>query len=169
MQTATGSTAIPTAFWKSMAAQPPPKNSSTLAETCSAAFATGITGPGADTATLERKSPMWTDANVELLRKLWSEGKSASDIAKAIGGGMTRNAVIGKVHRLGLRAVSKSELGEFPKPEPLRHLLIGDRREDEGLLAFKKRASQHNLMVDLYKATSMMDIKIVLAKIIGQM
>ncbi len=43
----------------------------------------------------------WTDERVELLKKLWNEGKSASAIAKELGG-VTRNAVIGKVHRLGL-------------------------------------------------------------------
>ncbi len=43
----------------------------------------------------------WTDERVELLKKMWSEGQSASQIAKELGG-VTRNAVIGKVHRLGL-------------------------------------------------------------------
>ncbi len=43
----------------------------------------------------------WTDERVELLKKLWSEGLSASQIAGRLGG-VTRNAVIGKVHRLGL-------------------------------------------------------------------
>jgi len=43
----------------------------------------------------------WTDERVALLRKLWTEGLSASQIAKQLGG-VTRNAVIGKVHRLGL-------------------------------------------------------------------
>jgi len=43
----------------------------------------------------------WTDERVEQLKRLWSEGMSASHIAKALGG-VTRNAVIGKVHRLGL-------------------------------------------------------------------
>lgn len=43
----------------------------------------------------------WTDERVELLKKLWAEGLSASQIAGKIGG-VTRNAVIGKVHRLGL-------------------------------------------------------------------
>jgi GcrA cell cycle regulator len=45
---------------------------------------------------------MWTEERVELLRKLWTEGLSASQIAKQLGG-VTRNAVIGKVHRLGLQ------------------------------------------------------------------
>lgn len=43
----------------------------------------------------------WDDERVELLKKMWAEGKSASEIAKTLGG-ITRNAVIGKVHRLGL-------------------------------------------------------------------
>ena len=43
----------------------------------------------------------WTDDRVETLKKMWGEGLSASQIAKELGG-VTRNAVIGKVHRLGL-------------------------------------------------------------------
>ena len=43
----------------------------------------------------------WSDERVELLKRLWGEGQSASQIAKELGG-VTRNAVIGKVHRLGL-------------------------------------------------------------------
>jgi GcrA cell cycle regulator len=43
----------------------------------------------------------WTDERVEQLKKLWAEGLSASQIAGRLGG-VTRNAVIGKVHRLGL-------------------------------------------------------------------
>lgn len=43
----------------------------------------------------------WTDERVETLKKLWQDGLSASQIAKQLGG-VTRNAVIGKVHRLGL-------------------------------------------------------------------
>ena len=38
----------------------------------------------------------WTDERVELLKKMWAEGQSASQIAKELGG-VTRNAVIGKV------------------------------------------------------------------------
>ena len=44
----------------------------------------------------------WTDDRVGALKKLWLEGQSASQIAKQLGGGVTRNAVIGMVHRLGL-------------------------------------------------------------------
>lgn len=49
----------------------------------------------------------WTDERVELLKKLWMEGLSASQIAGELGEGVTRNAVIGKVHRLKLSARAK--------------------------------------------------------------
>ena len=47
---------------------------------------------------------MWTDDTVARLTELWNQGKSASEIAKALGSAITRNAVIGKAHRLGLKA-----------------------------------------------------------------
>ena len=64
----------------------------------------------------------WTDERVELLKRLWQEGLSASQIAKQLGG-VTRNAVIGKVHRLGLsgRATpSKPARSVFKAPRPAR-------------------------------------------------
>jgi len=48
----------------------------------------------------------WTDERVELLKKLWIDGLSASQIAAELGN-VTRNAVIGKVHRLGLSGRAK--------------------------------------------------------------
>ena len=57
----------------------------------------------------------WTDERVEQLTKLWGEGLSASQIAKELGG-VTRNAVIGKVHRLGLSGRAKpSNAGSRPR------------------------------------------------------
>jgi len=44
----------------------------------------------------------WSDDRVEVLKKLWGEGKTAAEIAKELGDGVTRNAVIGKAHRLKL-------------------------------------------------------------------
>lgn len=44
----------------------------------------------------------WTDERVDLLKQLWGEGKTAAEIAKVLGDGITRNAVIGKAHRLKL-------------------------------------------------------------------
>ena len=60
----------------------------------------------------------WTDDRVDVLKKMWGEGKSASQIAKELGG-VTRNAVIGKVHRLGLsnRATAPKAT---TKPEPAK-------------------------------------------------
>lgn len=49
----------------------------------------------------------WTDERVEKLKKLWSEGLSASQIAAQLGG-VSRNAVIGKVHRLSLPGRAKA-------------------------------------------------------------
>lgn len=49
----------------------------------------------------------WTDERVELLKKLWQDGLSASQIAAELGS-VTRNAVIGKVHRLGLSGRAKA-------------------------------------------------------------
>jgi len=49
----------------------------------------------------------WTEERVELLKKLWLEGLSASQIAGVLGDGVTRNAVIGKVHRLKLSGRAK--------------------------------------------------------------
>lgn len=66
----------------------------------------------------------WTDERVDKLKTMWGEGQSASQIAKALGG-VTRNAVIGKVHRLGLsnRTTTKAAAPAAPevksaKPAP---------------------------------------------------
>lgn len=60
----------------------------------------------------------WTDERVELLKKLWADGLSASQIARELGE-VTRNAVIGKVHRLGLSGrVTKTRI-ERPRPRPV--------------------------------------------------
>lgn len=59
----------------------------------------------------------WTDERVELLKKLWSEGLSASQIAGRIGG-VSRNAVIGKVHRLGLSGRATTTRMKSHRPRP---------------------------------------------------
>ena len=60
----------------------------------------------------------WTDERVEVLKKLWVEGKSASFIAKKLGE-VTRNAVIGKVHRLGLSNRNSGTSGKSKSKEKL--------------------------------------------------
>jgi GcrA cell cycle regulator len=57
----------------------------------------------------------WTDERVEQLSKLWMDGLSASQIANILGSGITRNAVIGKVHRLGLSGRAKAPSTAKPR------------------------------------------------------
>ncbi len=61
----------------------------------------------------------WTDERVEMLKKLWLDGLSASQIAKQLGG-VTRNAVIGKVHRLGLSGRATPSQPARPTFKPAR-------------------------------------------------
>ena len=62
----------------------------------------------------------WTDDRVTLLKKLWTDGLSASQIAKQLGG-VTRNAVIGKVHRLGLA-------GRAAPSRPVKRIVVAPAR-----------------------------------------
>ena len=61
-----------------------------------------------------KKKPGWTEERVEKLKELWAEGLSASEIARVLGG-VTRNAVIGKVHRLRLAGRAPARRGS-PSP-----------------------------------------------------
>lgn len=65
----------------------------------------------------------WTDERVELLKRLWSEGLSASQIAGELGG-ITRNAVIGKVHRLSLSGRARPASDSPARP---RKPMVGAR------------------------------------------
>ncbi len=58
----------------------------------------------------------WTDERVEQLKQHWMEGKSASQIASLLGHGLSRNAVIGKVHRLGLAGRARSPSSGISRP-----------------------------------------------------
>lgn len=53
----------------------------------------------------------WSDDEIERLKSLWTDGLSASQIARALGSGRSRNSVIGKAHRLGL-------MGRATAPNP---------------------------------------------------
>ncbi len=61
----------------------------------------------------------WSDDRVEQLKKLWEAGLSASQIAAELGN-VTRNAVIGKVHRLGLSGRAKTPSSAAPRPRKVR-------------------------------------------------
>ena len=56
----------------------------------------------------------WTDEKVQKLKELWSKGHTASQIAEALGD-TTRNAVIGKAHRLNLEARAPSKQSNSPR------------------------------------------------------
>src|ERR1700728_3629095 len=65
---------------------------------------------------LTRRQMAWTDEIVEQLKQHWIDGKSASQIASLLGNGVTRNAVIGKVHRLGLAGRAKTPSSAASRP-----------------------------------------------------
>jgi GcrA cell cycle regulator len=73
----------------------------------------------------------WTEERVDLLKQLWGEGKTAAEIAKALGEGVTRNAVIGKAHRLKLssrvspiqQAAKKPVKSEAPKVKKMQPVI----------------------------------------------
>src|SRR5690242_5804079 len=66
----------------------------------------------------------WTDERIATLTKMWESGATASQIADELGG-VSRNAVIGKAHRLGLKARpspvkpnDEKETTKAPEPAP---------------------------------------------------
>ncbi len=77
----------------------------------------------------------WTDEQVEQLKNLWGQGSSASQIAKILGG-VTRNAVIGKAHRLGLSGGIKpaQTRSERPAREASVHRQPGEVRSPPKLV-----------------------------------
>ena len=75
----------------------------------------------------------WTEQRIDMLRKLWGQGQTASQIATLLGG-VTRNAVIGKAHRLGLTgrpSPIKREGAETTAPR--RKSATAQRRQQPGL------------------------------------
>jgi len=84
----------------------------------------------------------WTDERVETLKTMWGEGKSASQIAKELGG-VTRNAVIGKVHRLGLSNRTAGETPEPVTPEPEPKPVVEIVPDPEPRPAPAPRPAQH--------------------------
>ena len=63
----------------------------------------------------------WTSEKVEKLRELWSKGHTASQIAEMLGD-TTRNAVIGKAHRLDLEARAPSKQSATPRSRDSRQI-----------------------------------------------
>ena len=91
----------------------------------------------------------WNDERVELLRKLWNDGLSASQIAAELGG-ITRNAVIGKVHRLGLSGRAKSPSSSVPR--------IRKPRVSNGVMRPRMRFSGNNALAPDYARDTQVDL-----------
>lgn len=66
----------------------------------------------------------WTEQQIETLKKMWGNGYSANDIAKNLGGGVTRNAVIGKAHRLKLSAGASAARGSVEPPSKAKGVVM---------------------------------------------
>lgn len=62
----------------------------------------------------------WTEDRIKMLTRLWAKGFSCSQIANRMGG-ITKNAVIGKVHRLGLPGRER-KINHQPKPKPVKSI-----------------------------------------------
>jgi GcrA cell cycle regulator len=113
----------------------------------------------------------WTDERVELLKKLWAEGLSASQIAARLGG-VTRNAVIGKVHRLGLSGRATSSRSSSPRPRRTHvpraprapSLMYGTRGANALKAQFEMEAEPapmplEELVIPLHERASIMTLK----------
>ncbi len=77
----------------------------------------------------------WTEEREQKLRKLWEKGHTASQIAGMLGGDTTRNAVIGKAHRLKLAARVASKQSKNPKKQATASGL----KKEEGYISRKSR------------------------------
>src|SRR3546814_14339579 len=79
---------------------------------------------GPQAVKLQGSEPMsWTDERIDRLKEYWSKGMTASQIADELGG-VSRNAVIGKAHRLGLQSRPSPVQPHAPAPER-EHVLEG--------------------------------------------
>jgi GcrA cell cycle regulator len=88
----------------------------------------------------------WNDERVDALKKLWADGLSASQIAGRLGG-VTRNAVIGKVHRLGLAGRATTSRMKSHRPR-VRTLQAAKR----GMMRARPPAAGNSPLKNLYMA-----------------
>lgn len=118
----------------------------------------------------------WTDERVDQLRQLWLDGKSASQIAAVLSNGVTRNAVIGKVHRLGLSGRVKAPSQNAPRqraPKPQQHShrsmpqrSQGPRTQGNNALAWAPRIEarpierpQEEVVIPMSERVTIMELK----------
>lgn len=112
----------------------------------------------------------WTDERVELLRKLWGDGLSASQVAAELGPGITRNGVIGKIHRLGLAERAKMPKTVRPRvaagPRPARPRLHDGASHGNLALAFASHvpapprlASEEEVVIPVSERVELIDLR----------
>ncbi len=94
----------------------------------------------------------WTDERVATLKKLWSQGKSASEIADVLGG-VTRNAVIGKAHRLGLSG----------RPSPIKKKKITKAAPKKKTIPAKEKPKKTTTETEKSSSPSKKEIKLPIA------
>ena len=70
----------------------------------------------------------WDEKTEKLLREYWSKGHTASEIARMLGGNVTRNSVIGKAHRLKLAARATSNKSPHQKNK-LQLVVVARKRK----------------------------------------
>ena len=103
----------------------------------------------------------WTEHRVDLLKSLWFEGLSASQIAGVLGEGVTRNGVIGKVHRLKITkrakpVQSRSNVPRLPKP---RHRDASTGRRNPNARKSTKRRTHAVTPIDNAEGVSIESIR----------
>ena len=77
-----------------------------------------LTGEGGRGGMPEQAAPLWTDEMVQRMVDLWNAGHSYTEVANALGEGITRNTVCGRLTRLGLQRRGGAAVRTRPKPKP---------------------------------------------------
>jgi GcrA cell cycle regulator len=114
----------------------------------------------------------WTDERVEQLKKMWLDGLSASQIANELGHGVSRNAVIGKVHRLGLSGRAKSPAPaavarprkdeparSAPTPAPVTHGALALAMDVRPAPAPAPRVAAEDVVIPISERVTIMDLR----------
>ena len=98
----------------------------------------------------------WNDERVELLKKLWQDGLSASQIAAQLGG-VSRNAVIGKVHRLKLSA-RQSRAVSRPMAATVGANALKIQYDADALPQYHVRPVQENVVVPMSRRLKLVEL-----------
>ena len=101
----------------------------------------------------------WTDESVEMLRKLWAQGLTANEIAKKLG--VTKNAIVGKVHRLCLKARPspiKTKGSENADTEALQSTITFEEEHEEENSAEVAVAEEHKANTKKSKNIKLVDL-----------